>query len=58
MLKVEACFLVFAFFGLSFVFGNQHSMLRHKAIPFLLVHNNDSEAFSHWFWGELLSGFI
>ncbi|EXB99575.1 hypothetical protein L484_005393 [Morus notabilis] len=33
-----------------------HNMLRHEAYPFLLVHNNDFEAFGHGFWSEMPSG--
>lgn len=55
MLRIKTCFRVSAFFGFWFVFGNLHNMLRHKAFPFLLVHNNDFEAFGHGCWTEMLS---
>ncbi|PON74489.1 hypothetical protein PanWU01x14_048960 [Parasponia andersonii] len=58
MFRAKACFLVLAFFGLWLVFSKtQHNMLRHKAFPFLLVHNyNDCEAFGLGFWVEMQSG--
>ncbi|GAY58522.1 hypothetical protein CUMW_187600 [Citrus unshiu] len=57
MFRIEACSLVLVLFSLWFVYcGTQHHMQRHKTQPFLLVQNEDLEAYSLGCWVEMLIG--
>lgn len=57
MFRIKACCLVLVLFGFPLVFGNaQLRMLRHKASPFLLVHNKDSGVSGLDFGCKLLDG--
>lgn len=57
MFRIEACSLVLVLFSLWFVYcKTQHHMLRHKTQPFLLVQNEDLEAYGLGCWVEMLIG--